>query len=375
MAFLFIIGSKLSMAAEEPPKPSGILSACQSELEQFCKTIADTQNFRDQFTCLIKNDSKLSLDCKKGLERMIQAREESSGRGGGALTSFGGLNAMGPPLPLFSYEGRYDESIRENKANISIPVYKSGSDSLAVSLAAGQLYLNENLRFDNGMAVPENLSRYEVGAQYHHQLPERRHWGLRTSIGYTGDKAFAAAKDTSYSLIASYGFPSSEKGYWVTMVYMANNSIFLNYVPIPGAMYIYRTKNFSGMFGFPITSMQWTPEDSLWAYSLSMFGPTVQIESAYGLRDKIQYFTNYAFMNQSYIPSERDSDQDRLRLQEQKVAFGLRGPFIKNTLWELQTGYGFQRSFILGKGFFRKERSSVEIPDHWFVSWGIKILL
>lgn len=284
---------------------------------------------------------------------------------------------MGPPIPLFSYDGRYSggenggTKIYENKANLSLPVYKDGSDAFTVSLAGGQLHLDDSLRLDSGTKVPETLSRIELGVQYFHQLPEKRNWGIRGSLGYAGDKPFASSKDMSFSLSGSYGFPGSGNGYWMAMVLMSNNSPFLNYIPIPGIVYMYKTPTFTGMFGFPILAMQWTPVEP-WSYSLAILGPTAQTEIAYGHRNQVQVFTGYSLLQQSYIPSERTEDRDRLTLQEQKVAAGVRLGFIKSLPLEIQAGRVFGRSIYMGNGLFNKDRGSVELQDDWIFNVGLK---
>lgn len=368
--FVFVF-SFLDQASAQP------FLSCQVEKNKFCK---DQTEFSEVLQCLIKHDADLSNACKQELERMIQARKEASSRGGGALTSFGGPNAMGPPIPMMSYEGRYmpgekGPDLNEHKFNISTPVFQNQNDSLALSLAAGQLHLGESLRLNTGKEVPNTLTRMEIGTQYSHKLQNRKNWGIRASMGYAGDRPGNSSKDNSYSLSASYGYPSSENpsGYWLLMVFIANNSPFINYLPLPGVVYMYRTPTLTGMFGFPITSVQWTPVNP-WIYSLSIFGPTLQTEVAYGHRDAIQYFGGYSFIQQSFIPSVREEDRDRLKLQEQRLAAGFRMPLSMSMLGELQAGRSFGRSMYVGKKFFDKDKGSVSLDDDWFALWSLKVL-
>ncbi len=239
---------------------------------------------------LIKQKETLSAECKQQLERMVHMRADAAKSGGGSLAAFGGLNAMGPPVSIFSYETKWMPGDRgtdfnEHKGNISLPVYKSQGQVAAVSLAGSQLHFGETLRFDNGKVVPNTMFRYEAGVQYSKQLPEKKSWGLRGSFGYAGDKPFEADQDSTYSVMANYGYPG-EKGYWSLFAFMSNNSPILNYIPLPGVAYFYKTPTFTGMFGFPVLSMQWTPVNP-WAYSVSLFGTTFQAEASYGHRDDL----------------------------------------------------------------------------------------
>ncbi|MGZ3690666.1 MAG: hypothetical protein ACXVAX_04145 [Pseudobdellovibrio sp.] len=361
-----------AQAAEEKAPP--VLVRCDAESEEFCH---DQKNPKDLFKCLAVNAKNLSRECKQELERFIEMRSEAEERGGGSLTSFGGLNAMGPPVPLISYEGQNipgnkSTSLIENKFGLSIPLYKDKSYTVAGTLTAGELHLGDSLILNTGRSVPTDLYRYEVGGQYMQPLEEKRLFSFKASAGYAGDKPSQAARDASYSLNFSYGVPGSENGYWMYMLFMTNNSPFINYFPIPGVMYIYRTPTFSGMFGFPILSMQWTPVEP-WAYSLSLFGTNFQAEISYGHRDQLQGFIGYGVNQQSYIPSDRTTERERLTLQDQRVSAGLRMLLFKTAQLEFQAGQSFNRSIYVGEGFQKKDGGSLALASDSFMSWSLKI--
>lgn len=350
-------------------------SICVKEQSEFC---ADQKEPAQVLKCLANYRDKLSVHCKQELERMLQMREEAGARGGGSLAAFGGLNAMGSPLPLFSYEARWSPGERgadlnEHKGNVSMPVYRNQTDVLALSLAGSQLHLGETLRLTSGREAPSTLTRYELGAQFSKKLEEKRSWGLRGSIGYAGDQPSSPGKDSTYSLIANYGYPG-EKGYWSLFGYMSNNSPILNYFPLPGVAYFYKSQNFTGVFGFPILSMQWTPVNP-WAYSVSLFGPTFQMEASYGHRDDLQFFVNYGFSIQSYIPSEREQKKERLYFREQKLVAGVRTLIFKKTMLELQAGRVMDRSLYMGKSFLKRDTNFASLPDDWFMNLALKVLL
>lgn len=341
---------------------------------KFC---AGKTSLGDLGACLAKNKAEISSACQQELERFLLARKQAAERGGGALSSFGGLNAFGPPVPLVSYEGRFSPgqkeapTFMENRVNASMPVYQSGPKSVAVSVAGGALHLGESLKLSTGRKLPVDLYRAEAGAQYFRLLPERKSWGLRASVGYAGDKPFQRGRDLTYSLNGHYGFPGSEKGFWLLALYLSNNSPFGNYIPLPGFAYAYRGENFSGVFGFPFLMMQWTPVFP-WAFSLSAFGPSLQLEADYGKLDHIQFFTGLYWTRQSFIPFERENTKDRLTLRERKAAIGARTPIIGTALGELQLGRSSNRTAYIGHGFSDRSGGSVGLPSDWFASWSIK---
>ncbi len=367
--FLFFYGVIPLAQAEEAFLPA----VCVTERDRWCPS---SKGLKEEIQCLVGHQEELELSCKQSLERIIQARESGSARGGGALTSFGGLNAFGPLLPLFSYEGRSvsgDPGLIENKAGISAPIYKNEQNSIGLSLSLGRLHLTAPVSLDSGVQVPVNFSRIEFGSQYRRQLSGHRSWGIRGAAGYAGDRISRAGTDASYSLNADYGFPGSEKGYWVIAVFISNNSPFLSFFPIPGVIYIYKTPNFTGLFGFPILSLQWTLSRA-WAYSISFFGPSLQCEGTYGHRDDLQLFASYQLIPQSYIPSFRREDRDRLTFQEQRLGLGARMPVASAVFAEFIGGRSFGRSISLGRGWLNRSGGSTELPAGWWMNWGLKLI-
>lgn len=285
---------------------------------------------------------------------------------------------MGPPIPIASYDGRYSPgdsvSFLENRANLSAPVYKTEKDSLALSVAGGDFHFGNTLTLDTGTQIAEDLYRIEVGAQYAHQLSGKKAWGLRSSIGYAGDKPFNNARDITYGLSGNYGFPSSDKSYWILSIFMSNNNPLVNYIPIPGFAYIYRTATFTGMFGFPILSIQWTPTFP-WSYSLAVFGPTVQSELGYGSLDHFQVFSGFYWTRQQYLPSDRPTAKDRLTIEEIKAGIGFRTPIWAMAIGEFQMGRAFGRSLFIGSGLTDKSGGSLGVEGDWYATWSVKARL
>jgi hypothetical protein len=357
-----------NISAEEKP-----LSTCEAEIKLHCTE----QSAPDKILlCLYEHKDSLSVNCKQGLEQFAGAKKQASEVGGSALTAFGGLNNFGPPIAMASYEGYFipgdagSKRQMENKLNVSVPVYKSEGNSVAMSLAGGKLNFGKSFLLNTGKSVSSEWNREEVGAQFSHMGEGRRTWSLKISAGYAGDASFAS-KDASYSFTGTYGKPGSGNDYWVFMVLMSNNGPLANYIPLPGFIYIHRTENFTGMFGFPVMSMQWTPVNP-WAFSLSFFGLTGQAEAIYGALGSTQTFFGYSYLQQSYIPEVRTEDKDRLKIHEQKIGPGLRIPIGKKSLIGMQTGWSFDRTVSIGKSSFGSNKESTDLESGMFFNFSLK---
>lgn len=378
MTYVFLAsGSTFAQEAKPettPPVKAPIQMAFQACKEQAAKFCPDLKNPREVLKCLIKNDKELSTECKQELERFGRASSQAGEQGGGALSAMAGLNSQTPPFPVLSFEGRVSPGtpkLDEEKLNLSSPVYQDEDDYFALSLAAARIHLSDTVTLDSGIEIPKDLYRAELGAQYTDKLPGFKTWGLRGSIGSASDQLFKTFKDNTFSVNAQYGFPAEGGGFWMFFLYMSNNSPLGNFVPIPGVMYLYKTPTFTGMFGFPILSMQWTPE-KLWSYSLSMFGPAITTEAAYGDAGQVQYLANLAWSNQNFILSNRTDDKDRLTIEEKKISVGVRSFLYDKVLAELKLGRAVGRTIYIGDGFRNMKRGSQSIDDEGFLALTLK---
>lgn len=312
------------------------------------------------------------------MQRFVQVSRQTKPPGGGPLGSIGGLAGLGAQIPSISYEGRHitnnhdDDTpvVNEGNLNLSIPVYKRGLNTLALTMKGGTLNLGEKVRLDSGDFVDTTFYRSETGIQYSRKLENRRMFGLRGSVGYTGDKLNSETQ--SFNISANYSYPGSDNNQWVLMLMMSNNSPLGAFVPIPGFFYITRTDTFTGIFGFPILSMQWTPVNP-WAFSLSFFGPMIRSEVAYGAIDEVQFFTALGWKQQRYIVSERKEEDDRLTFEEKYSEVGIRKPIYKRASVEGQIGYSYDRSVYVGEGLFNKDRGEADIDSNWYAKWTIKM--
>lgn len=382
---LFLVGFLLllsapthaqSAKAESSPMLSFLKESCAQDISTFCSALNEP---RSTMMCLAQNKEKLSNPCKEGLQRMLQASQQAQARGGGALASLGGMNSFSPPVPLVVVEGRVYPAnqtprLTDYRLNLTTPVYRTEQETVSVSAAYGHLNFQEPVTLDSGTVVPTNLRRVEIGAQYFQQLQEKRSWGLRGSIGYAGDTVFENSRDMSFSMSGNYSFPSTEQSSWVLTAFFSNNSPIGNFIPIPGFIYIYRTEKFTGLFGIPITAVQWTPVHP-WSFSFSLFGPTVNSEVGYGSVEKMQLFTGFQWTQQLYLLEARVNEEDRLRLEEKRLLLGVRTPLFQKLGAEFQIGHGYDRSVYIGDGLFNDDGGNRDLDRNTYFNVVLRAVL
>ena len=364
---LFALAFVALRAGAAPP-------ACSEDAARLCPDASDSGA---RLECLARAQDKISETCRREIERTIEAKRQASARSGGSLGGFGGANAFGPPIPLFSIEGRMlpgnggESRQTEEKFNLSTPVYRSSGDVISASAAGAYLRVGESIVLDNGRRLASDWTRAEVGAQSMSRLDGGRSWGTRASIGYAGDDPGDAPKDAAYSVSVNYGFPSSGGGRWMLFLYAANNSPLANSVPIPGALYFWQGEDLTVAAGFPISSIQWTPARD-WTFSASVFGFTAQAEAAYGSFAGVQTFLSYGYLTQSFIPSVRDADRDRFYLREQKLGFGARFAIAGSAQIELQAGQSFDRVAYVSASPVQRDGGQAALADAAYASAAFK---
>jgi hypothetical protein len=363
---VFILLLAVLAQAEEPS-----FTDCSSQVQQFCPTEKIPGKI---VACLKKNEAQLSQQCKEEILRAIRAMDQAGEQSGRSLSIMGGLSSQSPPFPVISYEGILTNgkpNIRENRLNISSPVYQTASDYVALSLAASHTNVGESLTLDAGLQTPTDFDRAEIGSQYTHQLGQHKSWGLRGSIGYATDHFSGKFSDTVFNINLQYSFPGESGGYWTWFLFISNNSPLGNYVPLPGFIYIYKSENITALLGFPVNSIQWTPSQD-WAYSLSATGPALTAEVAYGQLKSVRYFTAANWNNQSFLLQDRSTEKERLTLEDKKVSVGARSFILGRMQVEGRVGYAFDRLIYVGEGFRNMKRGSQKMDSDSFLSVSLK---
>ena len=372
LLFIFFIITQAS-AAELPAN----LDPCKIQIDKYCQEELKTKDLRSIIQCLKKVDPELTNECKQEIQRFAQASRQTTPIGS-PLGGIAGLAGPATQVPTMNFTGRFLPSgggaksplNTDNNLTFSVPVHKDGRNTYAVTATAGQFHFNESIPLDSGRSVPTDFYRTEAGLSYSRNMEGRNNFGIRFSAGYAGDKFVSNTQ--SFNLNANYAFPSSSKeGIWVASFMLSNLGPFGEYVPVPGLFYIYKTQTFTGIYGFPVVSIQWTPVNP-WSYSFSMFGPIIKSEVAYGAIDRIQYFLGIGWQQQRFLTADREEKKDRLTVEEKYAEIGLRTPLSRGIYSEFQLGYAFDRKVYEGKGLFDMSSGSAELESNGYIKYSIR---
>lgn len=345
---LLIITPVYSQTQQDP------FGSCAPDIKVQCPNAPSP---KDKLSCLLKNESTLSEDCKRDLLRISEGLKDRGSRGGGGLSSFGGVmgsfGLMPPDKTILTVQGSLAQenrptSMDQTRLNVASRIWGQSDRAVSLSAGAGRLSLGERQEWGGGR-TPGELYRYEIGGQYS-LFKEGSIRGMRASVGSASDRPFYNWDEVTFSLNGFWSKKSSEESHWIWTIFLSNNNPLLNYIPIPGFIYLYRQENFTGMFGLPFFSLQWTPARA-WVLSTSVFLINVNAEIAYGFRDKTQGFVGFSSQQQSFLREEREKLRDRLFFAEKKLFLGFRSPVTRDISGEIQTGLSFDRTLKEGRSF------------------------
>lgn len=316
----------------------------------------EVRNEIDRLNCLADKKDELSLGCKKELVRLNQLVKDTGARGGG-LSAYGGvmggLGLIPPEKSILTVEGNTawegnPTVINQGKVGLTSPLYKKNGSSVTTTLSAGNLHFNEAVDVPEGESI-DLLHRVEMGGQYTRMTPEKKVFGLRGSVGSAADKPFATDREFIFTANAFYAPPSEKDSMWMYTLFVSNNNPIANYVPIPGFIYFTKKETFTGMFGLPFMSIQWTPWKR-WLFSASLFLINVKTSVSYIFSEKTQLSVGFSSMQQTFLREEREDFRDRLFFNEKRLYTGIRQVFGE-VVGELQGGIAFDRSLREGRRF------------------------
>ncbi len=295
--------------------------------------------------------------------------------GFGAL---GGLGLVPTSNPTITYEGwiapaKNPSDIEQERLLLQIPVYRGAINTLSVSLGGEALHFGDPPPLSTGVALPQNLWKFDLSTSFSHRIDEDKLIGGGLSFGSASDHPFASGDVDTVGGSLFYSWPASETNRWVVSVFFSNNNPILNYFPIPGFMYLTQGKTLIGMFGFPLNTVIWMPE-APWMFTLSIFGPTVHAEAAWGTPSRFQAFVGFHWLQQSFLLEDRPHPNDRLYFAQKKIPVGVRFPLWNVLTSEFSAGYAFARILEQGPHLGSDEDGRVSFGNTYYAAWNLRMI-
>ena len=220
---------------------------------------------------------------------------------------------------------------------------------------------------DSGLEVPDQFWDIQAGVMHIRNLSDDRKVGGMLRVGSPSDQPFGAWRDLTVTLIGFMTIPSGDCNAWnLSLFYSPTGQITF---PIPGVAYSWRPNDqFQANIGIPF-SVDYRPTETLSLSASYMPLNNVQFEIRQVLAQGWSVYGGYRTVNDTFLLSERESNQERTYLFDQRLTLGLQCELGKGWSVDVSSAYVFDRQF------FQAEKFSGERRDELLIDSGVAGLL
>lgn len=253
------------------------------------------------------------------------------------------------------YEYRHygDESVklRQSKGDISVPVAKGEKTSWRATAQADYDAIDTNERFPNGRLMPNRLWDLGAGISHNRTLEEGRALGVGFDVNSPSDRPFGNGRDVGFNLNATYKIPAEGESLWILFLSASTTRGFLNYVPLPGAAYVFKaSENLRLVLGLPFAFALWTPTEGL-TVTFSYFPlRNAELRVGVGPRRGLNGYVMANFRARNFRLHGRTDKDERLFNEEGLAQTGVNIPLLgPAVMLEAGGGLSFARSYFLAQ--------------------------
>ncbi len=158
--------------------------------------------------------------------------------------------------------------IFEERGGLFFPIWQNATDELSFS---GSVRYQE---LDTGntpailpgaqVQLPGDLWEIKFGPTYRHKFDNGWIAGLNVTVGSASNRPFHSIDEVTARATAFLRVPQGERNAWIFTLNYSNYSEYFAGLPVPGIDFLYSPNdNFTLVFGFPFTSLEWKPFEKL----------------------------------------------------------------------------------------------------------------
>ncbi len=241
--------------------------------------------------------------------------------------------------------------LRQSKGGASIPVAKDENSSWKASAQADYDAIETTERFPNGRQMPNRLWDLGAGISYNRALEEGRALGVGFDVNSPSDRPFGNGRDVGFNLNATYKIPAEGENLWILFLSASTTRGFLNYVPLPGAAYVYKASDSLRLvIGLPFAFLLWTPAETL-TVTFSYFPlRNAELRLGMGPRRGLNGYVMANFRARNFRLHGRTDKDERLFNEEGLAQAGVNIPLLgPAVMLEAGGGHAFARSYFLAQ--------------------------
>jgi hypothetical protein len=303
-----------------------------------------------------------------------------SGRGG--FGSFAGGDVGHLPFRV-DYRVTWfpDEEVKRQPANLGFvredfslvcPIWQNPCDEWSASVHIRNELYHTNAVFPQTLQpFPDDLWAIRLATTYRHLFDNGWIAGGTLSVGSASDEPFHSIHEMTAGVNAFLRVPQGEHNAWLFSLSYASNSELP--IPIPGVAFVWQPSDqFHATIGLPFQIM-YRPVDDLTLDFSYMLLTSIHARATYRLSQRVRIYAGYDWNNESYLPVDRPSDNDRLFYYDQHLTTGVQIAVCRNATVDLAGGYAFDRYYFEGHSLSDNGHNRIDVEDTLFLSAGFRV--
>jgi hypothetical protein len=246
------------------------------------------------------------------------------------------------------------------------PLWQDDSNEWTAAGHVGSEIFHTHAVFPDGRPFPDDLWNIHLSTTYRQLFENGWIAGATLSVGSASDRPFAGIDEMTAGINAFLRVPSGEHNAWLfSLAYSSNSEVP---IPIPGVAYVWQAAdNLVLNLGLPLLVL-YRPTEDLTLEASYMLLTTVHARASYRLSRPLQVYAGYDWGNESYLPVDRPSSNDRLFYFSQKLTGGVKFIVSKSFFLDLSGGYVFDRYYFEGHSISDSNKNRIDVGDGPFVS-------
>ena len=264
-------------------------------------------------------------------------------------------------IPGQSVKGQSgDLAISGADFNLGIPIRIADNGIWLAMGGVQRLDINTSVLLpDSGMPVPNQLWNIEGGLMHIRDLGDERQVGAMLRVGSPSDQPFAALRDLTVTFLSFLKIPARNQDAWsFSLFYSPTGQIIY---PIPGVAYVWRPNDrLQANLGIPF-SLEYKPTETSVFMASYMPLNNVQVQLRQSLGQSWSVYGSYRTVSETFLLANREKDQERTYLFDQRMSLGLQRTFGRGWTVDLSAAYVFDRQFFQAEKFSGSRRDELSI--------------
>lgn len=212
---------------------------------------------------------------------------------------------------------------------------------------------------DSLQPLPDELWQISLGTMHRLELDNGWQVGSLFTIGTASDVPFGSWRDMTLTAVGFVEVPASDRDAWSFSLFYSTTSQLP--FPLPGVAYVWRpSENFTANIGVPF-SLWYQPTETLTFTASYRPLTNFSVRATQSIAAYWKLYTTYQIVNETYWLDERQVNNERLYLFDQRVAIGLERELPFGFSLDLSAAYLFDRRLFQAESFSDERRDVLNI--------------